>query len=214
MATKLTQFQTARLARKSSDISNLVKQYKTGLSDVASQYQTSFAEYQKKRDEMMAPYEAATEKYKADFGAFETASAGYKTRLSDFQAKLAEVQANPMEQMSFYLTHNDGSPNYRDVVINGVGRFREDRLPSGYIDVVENNQRKIYRKKAIPKFTEEAPVAPEIPTAPEIGEFDTSQFDAKRAEVESTYKRELGERRSARASAVSRKQARPLLQGA
>lgn len=64
------------------------------------------------------------------------------------------------------------------------------------------------------KFTEAAPVAPESPGAPpEIPEFDVAPFEARRGQLESEFKREIGERRSARQRAVSRGAARPLLQG-
>jgi hypothetical protein len=66
-----------------------------------------------------------------------------------------------------------------------------------------------------------APVAPDKPAAfagvkpesPDIGEFDTSQFAAKKTEAENTFKREVGERKAAKLGAVSRKVARPLLSG-
>ncbi len=58
------------------------------------------------------------------------------------------------------------------------------------------------------KFTEEQP------QLPDIGEFDSSQFVAKKTEAESTLKREIGERRAAKLGAVSRKMVRPMLRGA
>jgi tetratricopeptide (TPR) repeat protein len=63
------------------------------------------------------------------------------------------------------------------------------------------------------RFTEAAPTAPQAPTAPEVPAFDSSQFEARRGQLETEFKRELGERRSARQRAVSRGGARPLLQG-
>lgn len=64
------------------------------------------------------------------------------------------------------------------------------------------------------KFTEEAPMAPQAPVAPEMPQFDSSAFDVRRAQLQTEFERELGERRSARRRAVSRGGARPLLQGA
>jgi hypothetical protein len=64
------------------------------------------------------------------------------------------------------------------------------------------------------KFTEAAPTAPKSPGAPpEIPEFDVAPFEARRGQLETEFKREVGERRSARQRAVSRGGARPLLQG-
>lgn len=62
-------------------------------------------------------------------------------------------------------------------------------------------------------FTEKLPTAPTAPTPPKLDEFDASQFEARRVQLESELQRELGERRGARRRAVSRGGARPLLQG-
>lgn len=64
----------------------------------------------------------------------------------------------------------------------------------------------------IPVFTEEAPVAPSVPTRPEIAPFDQSTFEVKSKELGQTYQREVGERKSARLGAVARRMARPMLQ--
>jgi hypothetical protein len=71
-----------------------------------------------------------------------------------------------------------------------------------------------YENRPIPKFEDKAPKAPDIPVAPEVAAFDTTQFETKKAEAENTFKRELNERRAAKISAVSRKSTRPLLSGA
>jgi hypothetical protein len=63
-------------------------------------------------------------------------------------------------------------------------------------------------------FTEKAPAAPEAPpSAPTIESFSDEPFQQKRAGLESEFQRELGERKSARISAVSRRSSRPLMQG-
>lgn len=63
-------------------------------------------------------------------------------------------------------------------------------------------------------FSEALPTAPQAPVAPEIPAFESGQFDARRVQLETEFKREVGERRGARQRAVSRGGARPLLQGA
>lgn len=214
MAKKLAQFQVNRLARKNKNLIDLANQYKNSSNALAGEYERSFADYTAKRAEAMKPYEAAMEQYNAASETYKNQSELYKARLQSHQMTLADIAKQPYQQVGYYLTHNDGSANYRDVVIEGVGRFREDRLPGNVIDVVENNQRKIYKKRDIPRFDAVAPVAPVAPTAPVIEEFDKASFDQKRADLETGYKRELGERRAAKTNAVSRKQARPLLQGA
>lgn len=214
MAKQLAQFQINRLARKNKNLFELVNQYKNSSNALTGEYEKSFTDYTAKRAETMKPYEAAMVQYNSASESYKTQAEAYKARLQSHQATLAEISKNPYQQVGYYLTHNDGSANYRDVVIEGVGRFREDRLPSNVIDVVENNQRKIYKKRAIPQFKEAAPVAPIAPEAPVIEEFDKASFDQRRAELDTSYKRELGERRASRSNAVGRKQARPLLQGA
>jgi hypothetical protein len=71
-----------------------------------------------------------------------------------------------------------------------------------------------YIPRGVPKFTEKAPSRPNLPVAPEIEKFDEGEFGAKRTAAESTFKREVGERRAARLGAVSRKMTRPMLRGA
>lgn len=214
MAKKLAQFQINRLARKNKNLFDLANQYKNSSNALTGEYERSFADYTTKRTEAMKPYEAAMEQYNAASETYKNQAELYKARLQSHQMTLADISKTPYEQVSYYLTHNDGSANYRDVVIDGVGRFREDRLPGNVIDVVENNQRKIYKKRVAPTFDAVAPVAPTAPEAPVIEEFDKASFDKKRADLETGYKRELGERRASKANAVGRKQARPLLQGA
>ncbi len=206
MATQLTQYQMARVARKSSDITRLASQYKNSVNDLSGQYQSSFAEYQKKRDEIMAPYNAATDKYKADFSTYETNLASYKDSLSAYQKRLADVTANPLEQLDVQrrVVRGAGQQFFIDGGWKTSGQLGDDYTVEGT---------SVYKRRSAGTFDAKAPTAPEVPTAPTVEEFDSSQFDAKRAELDTSYKREVGERKAARASAVSRKSARPLLQG-
>ena len=83
-----------------------------------------------------------------------------------------------------------------------------------------------FRKKGAPAFgsvtmpgafTEAAPAAPEAPRMPtqeEMPQFSEEPFQQRRTELETRLQREVGERRAARLSAVSRRGARPLMQGA
>lgn len=64
-----------------------------------------------------------------------------------------------------------------------------------------------------PEFTEERPPEPVAPVAPVIEEFDTSQFDERRAQLQEGFQRDVAARRGARLSAV-RRQSRTLLSGA
>lgn len=207
MATNLTQFAQRKLARKTSDITRLTDAYKAQVGAISDQYQNSFAEYQKKRDEVMAPFNAATDKYKADFATYETNLAGYKDRLSDYQKRLQDAVDSPLERIDSATVQNfrGGSRVNIDGTWYGVSQ-----LPDGY--TYENG--KLYQKRNPGKFDEKAPTAPEAPTAPTVENFDTTQFDQQRAALETNFQRDVSQRRAARASAVSRKMARPLLQGA
>lgn len=61
-------------------------------------------------------------------------------------------------------------------------------------------------------FSGKAPVAPG--PAPKLGEFDDAPFQQQREQAESTFKRELAERRGSRLATVQRRAARPLLRSA
>lgn len=191
MAT-LPQFKQRQIARRStSDIDRLAKQYKANIDALTGEYQTAFTGYQAGVAEKMKPFEAQMATYKESLlPTYEAQKAAYQQKLEDYNKVLADIEANPVtaqtERRMVGRTWY-GSKKYADVTY--------------------------YVPKEIPKFTETAPALPEAPTAPTIEEFDSSQFGAKKAEAESAFKREVGERRAAKLGAVSRKATRPLLSG-
>jgi hypothetical protein len=65
----------------------------------------------------------------------------------------------------------------------------------------------------MPTFNQKAPSAPTAPKAPEIGKFDEAPFEQRRQELQTTYQRELAERKSARLNVARRGSTRPMLQG-
>lgn len=85
-------------------------------------------------------------------------------------------------------------------------------LPGG--GFTTKNPNEFQFKNAPAKFTDPAPTAPAAPAPPEVAPFDDTQFQARRGQLETEFKREIGQRRGARQRAVSRGGARPLLQGA
>lgn len=116
---------------------------------------------------------------------------------------------NPNEPTSFAIT----DPSW-EFVQTGWESFGRGGAPTGMVRRVGVTQPyESFEKTAPEPFTETAPVAPVAPEAPQLSEFDASQFEARRAQLESEFQRELGERRGARMTAVSRRRARPLLQG-
>lgn len=215
MAT-LPEFMQKRLARKTTDITRLTDQYKQQVDAMTGEYTKSFDAYTAKRNETMAPYEAAVGQYQQQFTGYETALAGYKQRLADYTAKLQASIDTPLAEVARDKYKAEGVMRYGTrLQIDGNWYSAGDGiqasdLPDGY--TYESG--KLYKATAPGKFEEKAPSAPEAPTAPVVEEFDTTQFDAKRKELSSNLSRELGERKAAKTNAVSRKQARPLLQGA
>lgn len=197
MAT-LPQFKQRQLARRStSDIERLSKQYKSSIDALTGEYQTAFTGYQAGVAEKMKPFEAQMAQYKESLlPTYETQKAAYQKSLDDYNAVLADLEKNPV------------------IARTGTQEVRSKNPLKALVGKKDTISFEYFEQKPIPKFTETAPVAPEIPTAPTIEEFDSSQFVAKKTEAESTLKREIGERKAAKLGAVSRKATRPLLSGA
>jgi hypothetical protein len=197
MAT-LPQFMQRKIARRStSDIGRLAEQYKSNIAGITGDYQKSFQTYQAGVAEKMQPYEAQIAQYKdVAVPTYESQKANYQSNLDKYNKIVESIKADPITTTIGYKTQK--KTNYQGWLLG-----QTEEVPY-----------EIYTPKAIPKFTEAAPVAPDIPVAPDVGSFDQTAFDEKRKELEGSFKREIGERKSARISAVSRKSARPLLSGA
>jgi hypothetical protein len=197
MAT-LPEFKKRQIARRStSDIERLAKQYKSSIDALTGEYQTAFTGYQAGVAAKMKPFEAQMATYKESLlPTYEAQKAVYQKSLDDYTATLAELEKNPVIPRTTTAEVRSSNP------IKALFG-KKDTITLEY-----------FEPKEIPKFKETAPVAPEIPTAPTIEEFDSSQFVAKKTEAESTLKREIGERRAAKLGAVSRKMVRPMLRGA
>jgi len=182
-------YQKKMRVRKLSDLDRLAKQYAKDAEKAGAEYQQSFAEYEKSVAAKMAPYEADVKRYQTEaMPAFESAKAAYQGKLDQYNTLLAEIAKDPVIEKSATAP-----------------------VPLRYIPLQETY--KTYEKKPIPKFTETAPTAPSAPVKPEIAEFDETKFESKRKQLAQDYQREVGERRAARLSAVSRQSARPLMRG-
>lgn len=191
MAT-LPQFKQRQLARRStSDIERLAKQYQSNIEALTGEYQTAFTGYQAGVAEKMKPFEAQMATYKESLlPTYEAQKAAYQKQLDDYNAVLAEIEKNPVTART-------------ERVVTGATWYGKKK----YGDIT------VYEPREIPKFTETAPALPAVPVAPEIEKFDEGEFGTKRAAAESTFKREVGERRAAKIGAVSRKMTRPLIAG-
>lgn len=194
-----TQYQKRMKVRRMSDIERLAREYSKNVQAMTGQYEQSYAAYQKDVAAKMAPYEAEVARYQSELmPAFESQKAAYQSKLDQYNAMLAEIAKDPVIER----TNTKTSYVY---VSDPMSAFF-----GGYMPVQQTY--KTYEKKPIPAFTEKAPTAPAAPVRPAVQEFDTSKFAASKAQAESTFKREVGERKAARLGAVGRRITRPMLQ--
>lgn len=191
MATKLTQFQAARLGRRSSsDIKNLVRSYQTQFAEVNDQFAKDFGAYQRSVAEKMAPYEAAMAEYGATAEPqYRDELAKYNAALEDYNRKLAEIEADP-------VIATTATQTYR----TWYGKKKTDTF-------------EVFVPKEIPTFDMKMPALPNAPKAPDIEQFDMSKNKAQRDALSQSMQRELGERGAARRNVAQRGRGRTLLQG-
>jgi hypothetical protein len=194
MATRLTQFQLARLGRRtSSDIKNLARSYQTQFAEVNSQYAKDFADYQKNVADQMAPYEAAVARYSTEIEPqYRADIARYNAELAAYQRELADIEANPFRTEMVEREVRVGK--------DGMGRTKK---------MVEEQV-----LRDIPVFQGKPPKElPEMPTAPEVAAFDTSKYIQKQKSLGQGLERETAERKAARRNVMQRG-GRTMLSGA
>jgi hypothetical protein len=196
--------------------------------EALGRYTAAMPEYEKQA----AAYAQRLSDYQGRMQAYNTALDLYSTRTEKFALPVGEQFTNNPQGLMYVTTARGGSSSreanqaLRDFGFSPEGThgyyFAMD--PSRFEYVQTGSSRggttgMIYRRGGpdpgafTEQFTETAPTAPQAPTAPEVPAFDSSQFEARRGQIETEFKREIGERRSARQRAVSRGGARPLLQG-
>jgi len=230
-----TLYQKRTKVRRMSDIERLASQYKKNVEAMTGEYQQSFGEFEANRAKAMQPYNAALAQYQTAFADYENQAAGYRERLGAYQKALEDFPTSAGEKVNAQMYNTKGGKIWKI----GDRSYSIDELPANYFvaDVmgevpemttvgVGRGARQVptgnmvtkvvgqeLRKRTPPgEFTEKAPTAPTAPTMPELAEFDSSGFAARRGELESTFKREVGERKAARLGAVSRRATRPMLQ--
>jgi hypothetical protein len=192
MATKMTQFQASRMARRtSSDIKNLVRSYQTQFAEVNDQYAKDFGAYQRSVAERMAPFEAAMNEYgNVVEPRYQAELAQYNAALENYNRKLAEIEADP-------VIATTATQTYR----TWYGKRK-------------TNTFEVFIPKEIPTFDAKMPNLPGAPMAPNIEQFDSSKNMAQRQALSEGMDRETGERRAARKNVMQRGRGRTLLQGA
>jgi hypothetical protein len=230
--------------RSTSDIERLAQQYQSNVNAIAGEYQTAFTGYQADAAAKMKPFEEASLKYGKDLADYTAnVAAPYKSALEAYQknsekylTETGEIFSGARDkqaklQQYTYKKGGQTIQGYRftDPFTGSAIEYSEDLLKnpkkygfSSVLTPMESGRRgtNIYTFRPLP--TSEEPVTPEKPAdfagvqpeAPDIGEFDAGEFGTKRAAAESTFKREVGERRAAKLGAVSRKMTRPMLRGA
>lgn len=240
MATTLTQFQKKMMARRgSSNLDRLARQYQENIKNITGEYESSFADYTKSKSEQMSAYETESAKYKTALDEYtKNVADPYKAALNKYTQDATSYQ-DLLAQYSSGAKDIVGTSNKQLIKKNGQAyydywydfggkrvEYDATQNPEKYgfqyiMTPVELGRRGENYYVARPLMPEKEPVAPtapekfsmEAPKAPDIQEFDTSAFEAKKAEAEQQFNREKGEIKGARLAAVSRKQRRPLLQG-
>jgi hypothetical protein len=190
-----------RLMRKQTDLTRLADQYRKNVEGLTGEYQSAFANYQKSTAEQLAPYEEAVKRYKEqDMPAFERAKADYESRLEQFNQAMADYEANPTERVNARQINGRGGPFFD---IDGK-RYNSANLPNEYSVKQVGKNFEVYRDRPMPKMPGRAPRAPSAPERPAVAEFDSSQFEQKRGQLQQEYTREVGERKGAKLNAVRR----------
>ena len=220
MASTTSKYSRSMFAkRKTSDIQRLATQYQKQATGLTGEYETAFAGYQKQSSEQLAPFEQAMKQYQeVENPAYESAKSAYEQRLKQFNESLSNFQPKTKVSAPFKL----GGDLFKGTVeqiwnIDG-GKISSNKLPSGYsIEVAPKGTKDrfydLYKDNPVPTFSEKAPSAPTAPTAPKIEAFNEEPFTRRREELQTTYQRELAERKSARLGAARRGSTRPMLQG-
>jgi hypothetical protein len=220
MASTTSKYQQTMFARrKTSDIQRLAKQYQSQSTGLTGEYETAYAGYQKSAAEQLAPFEQAMKQYQeVDNPAYESAKSAYEGKLKQFNESLTNFQGKTKVDAPFTLKA-DLQKGTAEQIWNIDGqKISTKNLPSGYSYEVAPKGTKdrfydLYKDNPVPTFTEKAPSAPTAPTAPKIDPFNEEPFTQKRQELQTTYQRELAERKSARLGAARRGSTRPMLQG-
>jgi hypothetical protein len=230
-----------RLAKTyQSGLFDTVQQQQNAFTAYQAQYAKQMAPYEaavKQYTNVAVPaYQQQLQKYNQGVSEYEQQAAAYRARLNAFQKLLAEIEANPTEKVNapFIQTPRAGLL----FTIDGK-QYSAKNLPEGYFLVETPRQvtemirgrpvtttvidKSVARQRSVPTFTEQPPTPPStaMPTPPappgappNIPALDASPFEARRRELETTFKRELGERKSAKQNVVMRRISRGMLQGA
>lgn len=209
-------------------------QYQKETAEKMAPFEEQMRKYQ---TELYPAYEEQAARYRENLAGFEQRANEYRQALEKYMTKGErfglEVAYNPAQNnyaIQEYLRTGRNAQQYNQMMRQfgitpssglpyEIG-FTEAQNPDFFYEIGAGNRGYLYKRggpdpgEFTETFTETLPTMPEAPVAPEISDFDASQFEAKRQQLETELTREVGERKSARLAAVSRRSRRPMLQGA
>ena len=210
------------LRRSTSNLDSLTKQYQQQMAGVGKEYESAYSAYQGKAGERDAAYQSAVAAYEPKKLEYDKLVSAYSGRLSEYQSTLDEYKKNPTttQQLSSRMIRNPYS-GYSSSKIRQTyykGKYYDDRDMDYFVakEGIKKSGSGYYQETVRPApaaFSEEAPIAPAAPEVQKMEPFDDAPFQQQKQQVETTYKRELGERKAGRQRAVSRKASRSMLQG-
>lgn len=234
MATaRQTQAVQRRLSRRvgGSSMVRLADQFQGQIKALTSQYETEFSQYQERVNEMMGAYDReatnfnqALEAYSRDVvDPYNTSVQEFRSAIDAYteQASLYQSGAKDYDLRSYWRNqHSFFDINGQRVSTSDVMANPEKFGYEFLITPFDSGRRGSGLYKARPLFNEAAPVAPEkpeefalaAPTMPVIDEFDQSEFDARRGELQQGFQRDVAARKGARLQAT-RRTSRTLLSG-
>lgn len=206
-----TAYQRKTAARRAtSGIDRLASEFDKRMRELSGQQAESFGAYTRQVAETMAPYEQQMEQYRTTLlPEYERQVKSYKDALEKFKLDVEDIKKNPFE-----LVPDTGINPGFEADRAEIDRLVRERIAKEGLQVTGQQQQLRSQERAIPKLEQVAPVAPAIPEAPKIGEFETAGFEQKRKQLQSDLQRELGERRGAKLAAVQRRPRGGLMQGA
>jgi hypothetical protein len=200
--------------------------YQTGVAEKMKTYESQSQAYRRALDaytaDVVAPYNKAVEKFNAERAAYLDESSKLNSGALDRYAGTYEVRTRQGRTSVYtYKIRNPFTGQELDIYGADKDLFQN---PEKYglqmaLTPVEGGFRGQNKYTFRPLPTTKLPTEPSkpaefamtAPEAPDVGEFDSSEFEQKKRLLGDTFQREVGERRAAKIGAVSRRATRPLL---
>lgn len=225
-----TSYQKNRAVRRAtSDIERLAKQYQQEIAGITGEYESQFAAYSAQAAEKEGTFNVAKKAYDTKYASYLDQLAAYNESMNKYSGDISAYldKSAASQERVVQSIGKPGGTTYFDIAGQRVNTLEVQKNPKQYgfeyvVTPFEAGFSGTGKWIVKPLMTETEPVAPTspgkftepMPEIPNIGDFDASQFEAKKSQAEQTLKREIGERRAAKLGAVSRKATRPLLGGA